>query len=164
LLISVASIPHFTRVQCEAHVERLAQMALPSLGRFDAKSADCVAAFDARCVGPAATAQAARLAHALAREKARFRREYNDRLYGGLVVASLAAAIVSRFVLKRLVLEVVGWGSFIFLEARSALHCMLCKSSLPAPVRHQSSVPAAHAQFSRAIVLCTHASQVLLPT
>ena len=105
-------------LQCEHDVEKLAQMTLPSLGRFDAKSHGCVTIFNSRCVGPAAAAQAARLQHALSREKARFQREYNDRLFNGLVMVSLAVALISRFVLKRLVLEVVSWGSFIFLEVR----------------------------------------------
>ena len=96
-------------------------MTLASLGRFDAKSHSCVAAFAARCVGSAAAAQTARLQHALAREKARFQREYNDRLFNGLVMVLLVVALVSRFVLKRLVLEVVSWGSFIFLEVCSPI-------------------------------------------
>ena len=106
------------RPQCEAHVEKLASMTLPSLGRFDAKSNGCVTTFNARCVGPAQPVQYQRLRHALEREKARFQREYNDRLYNGLVVSALVLAVVSRFVLKRLVLEVIGWCSFIFLEVR----------------------------------------------
>jgi hypothetical protein len=107
-------------MQCEVQVEKLAQMTLPSLGRFDAKSNECVARFRTKCIGPAADAQSQRLQHALEREKMRFQREYNDRLYSGLVIAALVLAVLSRFVLKQIVMEVMCWCSFLFLEVCSA--------------------------------------------
>lgn len=106
-------------MQCEGQIERLAKMALPSLGRFAAKSQSCMATFQAKCVGPAGPAQLQRLEHAMERERARFQREYNDRLYSGLVVLTLAMAVLCRFVLKRMLLEFVCWASFLFLEVLS---------------------------------------------
>ena len=113
------------------HVERLAQMALPSIGRFDAKSRSCLEDFEQHCVGPAHDEQAARLQHALQRERARFEREYNDRLYSGLIVGTLILALLSRFVLKRLIIEVCSWASFIFLMVRMAAtsHCKVANKT-----------------------------------
>jgi hypothetical protein len=110
-------------MQCEGHIERLEHMALPSLGRFDAKARACMDAFSAQCVGPARAHQEERLQHAFERERARFTREYNDRLYSGLVVITLVAAIVCRFVLKKAVPEMLGWGAFVFLEVREPCQC-----------------------------------------
>ena len=60
--------------------------------------------------------QAERLARALRRERLRFTQSYNDRLFGGLVVASLAAIVVFRFVLKVGALETAAWVAFAFLQ------------------------------------------------
>jgi hypothetical protein len=106
-------------VQCERDVEHLANMALPSLRRFSARSSLCRATFERQCVGPARPEHAERLEHAIQREGNRFQRDYNDRLYSGLVIATLAAALICRFALKRVVLEMAAWGSFIFLEVRA---------------------------------------------
>jgi hypothetical protein len=125
-------------VQCEGVLERLERMALPSLGRFDAKATECAATFDARCVGPARARAAERLHHARARERARFQQDYNTRLYNGLTLLALALALVCRFAIKQVVLEMLGWAAFVFLEARpcyaapllcytsAALHARLC--------------------------------------
>jgi fatty-acid desaturase len=48
-----------------------------------------------------------------------FQREYNDRLYSGLVVLTLTMAVLCRSALKHMVLEFVCWASFLFLEMRS---------------------------------------------
>ena len=93
-------------------------MALPSLGRFNAKAAFCRRKFDKFCVGPAASTQRQRLEHAQDRERERFVREYNDKLYTGLVGVSLVCALLSRFALRQVVLEILFWGSFLFLEVR----------------------------------------------
>ncbi len=60
--------------------------------------------------------QAERLARALRRERLRFMQSYNDRLFGGLVVASLAAIVVFRFVLRVAALETAAWVAFAFLQ------------------------------------------------
>ena len=69
--------------------------------------------------------QAERLARALRRERLRFTQSYNDRLFGGLVVASLAAIVVFRFVLKVGALETAAWVAFAFLQV-SLLSVVLC--------------------------------------
>lgn len=43
-------------------------------------------------------------------------KDYNDRLFTGLLVCSVAAIVVFRFVVKVAVLEAVGWVSVVFLE------------------------------------------------
>jgi hypothetical protein len=104
-------------------------MALPSLGRFDDRSAKCATLFEGGCIGPARQRQEARLAHATQRERARFRLEYNNRLYTGLVILSLLGAVVARFALKRTAIEAASWGLFAFLQARSlssSLRCATC--------------------------------------
>lgn len=94
-------------------------MALPSLGRFDAKARRCMDDFLARCVGPARPSHEQRLQHAHERERARFQQDYNNRLYNGLVGLALAAAVLCRFIFKAAVPELIGWGVFIFLEVRN---------------------------------------------
>lgn len=105
-------------MQCEAEIEQLERMALPSLGRFDAKARQCMDDFGVRCVGPARASAEGRLAHAHERERARFQQDYNNRLYNGLVGLALAAAVLCRFIFKAAVPELIGWGVFIFLEVR----------------------------------------------
>jgi hypothetical protein len=123
-------------VQCEAQIEKLANMALPSLGRFAARSQSCMASFQAKCVGPAGPVQMQRLNHAMEREKARFQREYNDRLYSGLVVLTLTMAVLCRFILKRMVLEFVCWASFLFLEVQlPVFHQLTCQQVSAAAIR-----------------------------
>lgn len=112
-------------LQCESQVERLSGMALPSLGRFDAKSSQCVQWFRDGCVGPARERQEARLVHATGRERARFQRDYNNRLYMGLVILSLLAAVTGRFVVKRIALEAPGWLLFAFLQVRRQPPCLV---------------------------------------
>lgn len=110
--------PGLGAVQCETEIEQLERMALPSLGRFDAKARQCMDDFGVRCVGPARASAEARLAHAHERERARFQQDYNNRLYNGLVGLALAAAVLCRFIFKAAVPELIGWGVFIFLEVR----------------------------------------------
>ena len=106
-------------MQCETEIEQLERMALPSLGRFDAKARRCMDDFLARCVGPARPSHEQRLQHAHERERARFQQDYNNRLYNGLVGLALAAAVLCRFIFKAAVPELIGWGVFIFLEVRN---------------------------------------------
>ncbi len=74
--------------------------------------------------------QAERLARALRRERLRFTQSYNDRLFGGLVVASLAAIVVFRFVLKVGALETAAWIAFAFLQVRLLSMCSACLLSV----------------------------------
>ena len=57
-----------------------------------------------------------RLLKALARSQAQFNKDYNDRLYTGLLFLSLGLAVFFRFALHVRVLEAVCWASFVFLE------------------------------------------------
>lgn len=74
--------------------------------------------------------QAERLARALRRERLRFTQSYNDRLFGGLVVASLAAIVVFRFVLKVGALETAAWVAFAFLQVCLLSLCCACLMSV----------------------------------
>ncbi|KAK9834025.1 hypothetical protein WJX81_004222 [Elliptochloris bilobata] len=103
-------------VACEDVLEHEQTGALPSTGRFHARYERCAAKFEAACIGPARATQAERLARALRRERLRFTQSYNDRLFGGLVVASLAAIVVFRFVLRVGALETAAWVAFVFLQ------------------------------------------------
>ena len=57
----------------------------------------------------------------LARSRAVFVREYNNKLFNWLVAFSLIMVVIGRFVIKLLVLEVVAWVMFIFLETYTRL-------------------------------------------
>lgn len=56
------------------------------------------------------------LAQAWRREEARFRRDYNDKLFNGLVVFALADILLFRFVIRVSLAETVGWVGFVFLQ------------------------------------------------
>jgi hypothetical protein len=112
-------------MQCEASLERLERMSLPSLGKFDAKGAQCMEAFNSGCVGPARQHQWERLQHAHTRERARFLQDYNNRLYNGLTMLALGTALICRFVLKQVIPEMMGWLTFVFLEV-----CHICPASV----------------------------------
>jgi hypothetical protein len=67
-------------------------------------------------VGPAKAAAAERLTLAWRRARAAFARDYNDRLFTGLIGASLAAVVLFRFVVRVRLAEAAGWAAFLFLE------------------------------------------------
>lgn len=94
--------------------------ACPATGRFQAKFDRCKAEFDAACIGPAHGAAGERLSRAQRRESARFVRDYNDRIFNGLVIACLADILVFRFLVRISLMETVGWVAFAFLQARSS--------------------------------------------
>ena len=60
--------------------------------------------------------QAARLDKAWKREERRFRQDYNDKLFNGLILVLFVDIVVSRFLLKSNLLESIGWILFIFLQ------------------------------------------------
>lgn len=103
-------------LECETALEREAAQKLPSTGRFEARYEKCKAFFDQQCVGPAKDHNAERLLKAWERESSRFNRDYNERLYNGLVLMAVAAIVVFRFVIKWSLGETAGWGVFLFLE------------------------------------------------
>ena len=51
-----------------------------------------------------------------ARERTKFLKDYNQRLFNWLVVASLVIVVIARFILKWAILEALAWLLFIFLE------------------------------------------------
>ena len=55
------------------------------------------------------------------RERSRFVHDYNDRLFNGLVIASLAEILLFRFVIRSSLLETLGWLAFAFLQVGRAL-------------------------------------------
>lgn len=70
----------------------------------------------AKCVGPARISSEERLQLSWKQSRAQFAKDYNDRLFTGLLICSVAAIVVFRFVVKVAVLEAVGWVSVVFLE------------------------------------------------
>ena len=63
--------------------------------------------------------QSERLQKAWRREHTRFKHDYNDRLYNGLVLLLLVDILVFRFVIKFSILETLGWLVFVFLQVCS---------------------------------------------
>ena len=92
-------------------------------GRFKARFERCRARFGEVCIGPARAGQEERLKRAENRERSRFVRDYNDRLFNGLVIASLAVILLFRFVIRISLLETLGWVAFAFLQV-GVLHCL----------------------------------------
>lgn len=108
--------------RCEDALESEQKMRLPSTGRFQARFQQCESAFKRKCVGPSRATQAERLAKAWRREEARFRRDYNDKLFNGLVVFALADILLFRFVIRVSLAETVGWVGFVFLQVYPKLY------------------------------------------
>jgi hypothetical protein len=52
----------------------------------------------------------------LAKSRALFIKEYNNKLFNWLVTFSLVMVVVGRFVIKFFLLEIVAWVMFVFLE------------------------------------------------
>ncbi|KAK9810969.1 hypothetical protein WJX73_001870 [Symbiochloris irregularis] len=107
---------------CEATLEREQQVILPSTTRFAASFQECRAAFVKRCVGPGAQAQADRLDRAWEREGKRFHRDYNDKLFNGLLGLTFIDIVVFRFVVKISLMETIGWLGFAFLQIYPKLY------------------------------------------
>ncbi|CAK0744999.1 hypothetical protein CVIRNUC_001589 [Coccomyxa viridis] len=102
--------------ECEAVLEREQSGTLPSTGRFKARFERCKARFEEICIGPARAGQQERMGRAERRERSRFVHDYNDRLFNGLVIASLAEILLFRFVIRSSLLETLGWLAFAFLQ------------------------------------------------
>lgn len=108
--------------QCEDILEADQHMALPSTGRFRSRFFRCESAFERACVGPALNASSVRLQKAWHREESRFRRDYNDKIFNGLVIISLVDIVVFRFVFRVNVVETAGWAAFVFLQVYPKLY------------------------------------------
>jgi hypothetical protein len=103
-------------MRCEELLETMLQQQLPSAHRFTSSWQRCHGAFSQRCVGPALAKAEARLARAWKQADGDFMRQYNDRLLSCLLVCSVGAVVVFRFVIRVQLLEVGGWLAFLFLE------------------------------------------------
>lgn len=57
-----------------------------------------------------------RLAKLWSRELEHFQRDYNDKLFNGLVIMALADILIFRFVVKLSIMETIGWLLFVFLQ------------------------------------------------
>ncbi|GLI66294.1 hypothetical protein VaNZ11_010056, partial [Volvox africanus] len=108
--------------KCEAELDELQNMRLPSLRKFDSSYQHCEKVFTDQCRGPAKTPNAERLEKAGTRARKAFGKDYNDRLFTGLLVTALAAAVVFRFFLRAQLLEMAAWAAFLFLEVYPKLH------------------------------------------
>ena len=77
--------------------------------------------------------QSERLQKAWRREHTRFKHDYNDRLYNGLVLLLLVDILMFRFVIKFSLLETLGWVVFLFLQVSTCwlwpcMHSYFCSS------------------------------------
>lgn len=114
--VASSSVCEKAEMACEEVLDREARQHLPSSGRFRARYELCSTQFSKACVGPALAHNKDRLAKAWARESARFDRDYNDRLLSGMVMLSLVAILVFRFVVRLQLGETAGWVTFVFLQ------------------------------------------------
>jgi len=67
-------------------------------------------------VGPARSSSQERLQISWQQARSQFAKDYNDRLFTGLLLTAVGAIVLFRFVVKVAVLEAVSWVAVIFLE------------------------------------------------
>ncbi|KAF8659455.1 hypothetical protein HU200_058486 [Digitaria exilis] len=102
--------------ECEDKMDHLQVLKLPSMAKFNAGFTHCNRSFVRECVGPAKESYERRMSKMLAKSRALFIKEYNNKLFNWLVTFSLVMVVVGRFVIKFFLLEIVAWVMFIFLE------------------------------------------------
>ncbi|KAL6894253.1 hypothetical protein ACP4OV_008351 [Aristida adscensionis] len=102
--------------ECEDKMDHLQVLKLPSMAKFNAGFVHCNRSFVKDCVGPAKESYERRMSKMLAKSRALFIKEYNNKLFNWLVTFSLVMVVVGRFVIKFFLLEIVAWVMFIFLE------------------------------------------------
>ncbi|XP_006657504.1 guanylate-binding protein 4-like [Oryza brachyantha] len=107
--------------ECEDKMEHLQSLKLPSMAKFNAGVLQCNQSFEIECVGPAKETYERRMSKMLARSRALFIKEYNNKLFNWLVTFSLVMIVIGRFVVKFFLLEVAAWVIFIFLETYTRL-------------------------------------------
>ncbi|OEL13164.1 hypothetical protein BAE44_0025821 [Dichanthelium oligosanthes] len=107
--------------ECEDKMEHLQVLKLPSMAKFDAGFLLCNQSFEMDCVGPAKEGYQRRMSKMLARSRALFIKEYNNKLFNWLVVFSLVMVVIGRFVVKFFLLEIAAWMMFAFLETYTRL-------------------------------------------
>ncbi|CAD6207066.1 unnamed protein product [Miscanthus lutarioriparius] len=102
--------------ECEDKMDHLQVLKLPSMAKFNAGFTHCNQSFVKDCVGPAKESYERRMSKMLAKSRALFIKEYNNKLFNWLVTFSLVMVVIGRFVIKFFLLEIVAWVMFIFLE------------------------------------------------
>ncbi|CAI7780250.1 unnamed protein product [Closterium sp. NIES-53] len=68
------------------------------------------------------------------RERSQFLKEYNQRLFNWLVIGSLVLVVVGRFMVKWVVVEVLAWALFVFLEISLLIYTLHPPPQNPCPV------------------------------
>ncbi|CAL9093350.1 unnamed protein product [Musa textilis] len=102
--------------ECEDKMDHLQVMRLPSMAKFNAGFLQCNQTFERDCVGPSKETYKQKMMKMLGKSRSLFIKDYNQRLSNWLVTFSLIVAIVGRFIIKFILLEISGWLMFIFLE------------------------------------------------
>ncbi|XP_008666463.1 uncharacterized protein [Zea mays] len=102
--------------ECEDKMDHLQVLKLPSMAKFNAGFTHCNQSFVKECVGPAKESYERRMSKMLAKSRALFIKEYNNKLFNWLVTFSLVMVVIGRFVIKFFLLEIAAWVMFIFLE------------------------------------------------
>ncbi|URE00026.1 GTP binding protein [Musa troglodytarum] len=102
--------------ECEDKMDHLQVMRLPSMAKFNAGFLQCDQTFERDCVGPSKETYKQKMMKMLGKSRSLFIKDYNQRLSNWLVTFSLIVAIVGRFIIKFILLEISGWLMFIFLE------------------------------------------------
>lgn len=97
-------------------MDHLQVMRLPSMAKFNAGFLQCNQTFERDCVGPSKETYKQKMMKMLGKSRSLFIKDYNQRLSNWLVTFSLIVAIVGRFIIKFILLEISGWLMFIFLE------------------------------------------------
>ncbi|CAI7927785.1 unnamed protein product, partial [Closterium sp. NIES-54] len=119
---------------CEEELDALANMRLPSVAKFDARLESCNHTVEHACRGPSKSAYRDRLKKTWTRERSQFLKEYNQRLFNWLVIGSLVLVVVGRFMVKWVVVEVLAWALFVFLEISLLIYTLHPPPQNPCPV------------------------------
>nr|CAD1819834.1 unnamed protein product [Ananas comosus var. bracteatus] len=92
--------------QCEDKMDQLQVLRLPSMAKFNAGFLQCNQSFEKECVGPSKEAYERRMTKMLAKSRALFIKDYNNRLFNWLVTFALVMVVVGRFIIKFFLLEI----------------------------------------------------------
>ena len=101
---------------CSDEIERLNDMRLPSLGKFNAGMVSCNRTCEVNCIGPAKLKNSLLLVKLFERSSAQFLRRYNQQLLLGFSMGSICGIVVFRFVVPVSILELVCWLAFFICE------------------------------------------------
>eukprot|EP00877_Chromochloris_zofingiensis_P014120 jgi/Chrzof1/8962/Cz03g31040.t1 len=109
-------------MKCERLLDAASGVQLVSMHKFEDGFKKCQQKFEAACVGPGRAGSLERLQSAWKRAHGQFAKDYNDRLFTGLLVSSLVVIVVFRFLIKSQFLEAGGWFALVFLELYPRLY------------------------------------------